>query len=178
MSNRTCFLSFVTAGLVCATGHALADVEKVYSVTPTKFGLLEYMRPSHDIRLNGQTILRAGQIVDSYGYRLVWLEVKSVVAPSGAANMMDHGQEAAQRFSDRVIVAEAVDGTCLHRFVVLDFRGAKPFISQRFGPKTDGKGCLSFTRAKWGKKESYIYLAEGQLKYVYYTGGRILGPVE
>lgn len=77
----------------------------------------------------------------------------------------------------KILIAEAGIGTCLTQFIIVDLTTAKPFISEKFGYNPDGKSCLEFVKAKWGKKESYIYL-KGPLKYIYYTGGKVVGPLE
>jgi hypothetical protein len=163
--------------LSTACSSASQEDDHVHSVSPTKFGLLEFMRPSHNVRLNGHTLLTSGQNVDPYGYRLVLLEAESFVAPNGEAKVTEDGRQVEKRFVDRVVVAEAVDGTCARQFMIVDLRGIKPFVSERFGLNPKGTSCLKFKRAKWDAKESYIQL-DGPLKYIYYTGGKVIGPIE
>lgn len=170
-------LILLTATLVGAACNAAPDEEVTYTAYPTKFGSLEFMRPSHDLRLKGTAVLKSGEIIDPYGYRLNLLEVESFPAPSGEVEVVEQGKAVTKRYVDRIVVAEAVDGSCARSFRIIDLRGAMPSISERFGLNPKGTSCLKFKRAKWGTKESYLYL-EGSLKYIYYTGGKVIGPIE
>lgn len=164
-------------GAACFACQASTDADAVYSAFPTKFGSLEFMRPSHDVRLNGSTLLTSGQTVDPYGYRLILLEMEPSLAPSGSAQVIESGKSVVKRQIDRIVVADAIDGTCARSFRVLDFRSKRPFVSDRFGFNPEGKSCLKLTRVKWGPKESTIYL-DGTLKYIYRIDGKVIGPVE
>jgi hypothetical protein len=65
---------------------------------------------------------------------------------------------------------------CVKQFIILDFTGKDAFVSERFGHNPGATACLAFKRARWGKKESEITLG-GPLTYVYYTGGKVIGPI-
>lgn len=170
-------LILALAALCSVSCKAATESEQASSALPTKFGLLEFMRASHDLKLDGEVLLKSGQTADPYGHQLVLLKVEAFVAPTGEAKVIEGGKQIDKRFVDRVVVAEAVDGTCARSFIVIDLRGDKPSVSERFGLNPEGKSCLRFNRAKWGKKESYFYL-DGPLKYVYYTGGKVIGPID
>ena len=66
-------------------------------------------------------------------------------------------------------------GSCTKKLVVLDFTGAKPFVSEKFGNDQQDRACLTFKKAKWGKKESEITLSSGAT-YVYDAAGKVSGP--
>jgi len=78
---------------------------------------------------------------------------------------------------DRVIVEEGPSGNCIRYFIILDFTMEKPYVSERFGQDPQEGGCITINKIKWGKQETYIYIS-GPEKYVYYTGGRVIGPLE
>jgi hypothetical protein len=132
--------------------------------------------------LASSVTLAGHEILSSVGLKDVWGAPERFMIPN---TFSDTALELDQRFKPtdypisikRLVLAEGGDGTCFTQFTIIDFTTAKPFISDKFGYNPDGKSCLEFVRAKWGKKESYIYL-KGPLKYVYYTGGKVIGPLE
>jgi hypothetical protein len=168
-------LSLSTA---CADDHAVAQGPS-YQRFLTVFGELalidEAGKPSAtavDAVIGGKPLLSSREQLDAWASREV------LMLPDG------DGIELSKSFKpgadplpvDRLVVQEGANGNCIDQFVILDFTGTKPFVSERFGYNPDGKACLKFIKAKWGKKESYIYL-EGPLKYIYYTGGKVVGPL-
>lgn len=153
------------------------EQEHVYETLATKFGPLEYMRPSYNIRLNGQVLVQPNRAKDPYGYQLSLVEAEAYAAPSGRSVIPSPNGPISKRNIDRVVIGEVADGGCARQFLIVDLRGPAPFVSERFGLNPDGKSCHSFKSAKWGSTESTIYLA-GNLKYVYFTGGKVIGPVD
>lgn len=73
---------------------------------------------------------------------------------------------------DKILISEGSSLDCVTQFIILDFTGDKPFVSERFGLNPGLQYCLKLKRVKWGKKKSYIYL-EGDEKYIYFTGERV-----
>jgi hypothetical protein len=76
----------------------------------------------------------------------------------------------------RMIVLAGPDLNCIKHLYILDFTRKQAFASERFGYNPTDKHCLSFEGAKWGKSESTITLV-GPMTYVYYTGGKVIGPI-
>lgn len=66
-------------------------------------------------------------------------------------------------------------GSCTRKLAVLDFTAAKPVVSETFGNDQQDRACLTFKKAKWGKKESEITLSSGAT-YVYDAAGKVSGP--
>jgi hypothetical protein len=135
------------------------------------------MRPSHDIRLNGQVLVQSGLTTDPFGYRLNLLEAQSYVAPSGRSTIEGPEGPVNKRNIDRIIVSDSAYGGCARKFFIIDLRGEAPYVSERFGLNPAGKSCHTFKSAKWGKDVSTILLA-GNLSYIYHTGGKVEGPSE
>jgi len=130
------------------------------------------MRPSHDIRLNGEVLVQSGQHTDPYGYRLYLVEAESYAAPSGRSTIQSSNGPVNRRNIDRIVIGETADSGCARQFLVIDLRGATPYVTAPFGLNPTGKSCHTFQSAKWGKDESIIVLA-GNLRYVYHTGGKV-----
>lgn len=74
----------------------------------------------------------------------------------------------------RLVVAE--NSECTQQFIIIDLTGAKPHVTNRFGYNPEGKFCLHYKGAKWGRKASKIYFRNGAT-YWYDTGGEVVGPI-
>jgi len=172
---RTAFA--IVGVIICLGVGAQSEPEHAYETLATKFGPLEYMRPSHDIRLNGQVIVQSGQHTDPYGYRLYLVEAESYAAPSGRSTIQGPNGLVSKRNIDRVVVSETAESGCARQFLIIDLRGEVPHISEPFGLNPTGKSCHSFKSAIWGKDESTIFLA-GNLRYTYHTGAKVVAPSE
>lgn len=155
----------------------------LYEFFSTPHGDLMLIGDSGKPNVLASSITLAGnEFLSSVGLKDVWGAPERFMIPntfSDSAFELDKGYKSTDYPIPikRLVLAEGGNGTCLTQFTILDFTTAKPFISDKFGYNPDGKSCLEFVRAKWGKKESYIYL-KGPLKYVYYTGGKVVGPLE
>ncbi|MFS2212921.1 hypothetical protein ACCD08_00310 [Telluria sp. Tellsp104] len=77
---------------------------------------------------------------------------------------------------NRMIVAIGPTGNCIRRYIMLDFTGAKPFISKPFSYNPDDDICEHLKKINWGKQETYIDLA-GPQRYIYRPFSEIIGPV-
>ncbi|WP_146204641.1 hypothetical protein [Massilia glaciei] len=73
----------------------------------------------------------------------------------------------------RLLVFEGPNLNCIKRFLIIDFTGDKPYISEYFGNNPQDKHCLVFKRAEWGGGKSYIYI-EGPETYVYHSHGKVI----
>lgn len=80
------------------------------------------------------------------------------------------GSDIATRF----VVAE--NSGCTQHFIIIDLTSGKPHITNRFGDNPDGKFCLHYKRAAWGRKASKIYFKNGET-YWYETGSEVVGPI-
>jgi hypothetical protein len=167
---------FPSFALSSGEEHTYSDVR-----FSTKHGVLSFVNLKGDtdvlaveVKLDGQTLLMSANRTDFWGYPL-YLMISDFATPYQESIKSKPTDKPLK--IDRVVVSEGRNGTCINQFVILDFTGSRPFVSERFGYNPEGKSCLKFVRAKWGKKLSYIYLY-GSEKYIYYTGGRVIGPVE
>jgi hypothetical protein len=169
-----CFLAYVGF----ANGGT-PETEYAYNTSLTKFGLLTFIRAplSHQVLLNGKILLAADHPNNPNGYRAEFFEVLTYVASMGKGKITEDGKEVTKRFVDRIIVAEGEDGNCFKHLYIVDLRGDKPYVTKPFYDNPEGKFCLEFKGAKWGKRESSISFENG-MKYIYYTGGRVIGPIE
>lgn len=184
----------ITAPLACslcfaapttAQGNA-DDINRVLNVRdaaeytyPTKFGDLKFMRadgtpgePAENITLNGEPLLSTKGQIDKQG-ELLFLMSESQTTSSREKLPRRAGQ-AGKTETTRMIVLIG-QGTCTKKLAVLDFTGAKPFVSEKFGNDPQERACLTFKKAKWGKKESEITLSSGAT-YIYDAKGKISGP--
>jgi hypothetical protein len=157
------------------------ELKEVGYTYPTKFGDLKFLEngslgaPATTLTLAGTEFLKVTPKGDGYGFRQSLMSAYDL--PGGIQAEKKSERNEGHPKTKRLIILEGPDGNCIRQLIILDFTDSKPFISERFGYNPDGKACLKFKRATWGKKESYIYL-EGPMKYVYYTGGRVIGPID
>ena len=152
-----------------------------YEVFSTRFGTLTLTDASGRLSATAVDVKLDDKLLfSSNGLKNGWDENKVLMHP-----LYDDGLQLSKKFKpgdyplpiDRMILMIGPDGNCIHQALIVDFTGSAPYVSEQFGYNPDGKSCLEFVKAKWGKKESYIYL-KGPLKYVYYTGGKVVGPLE
>ncbi|GLI38326.1 hypothetical protein KI811_16720 [Geobacter hydrogenophilus] len=167
---------------VSAQASEESDLDDLHLRFATKHGELTFVNKEGKLdvnaveaKLDGKSILSSINQKDGWGVSLV------IMIPDSHANPYQRTTKTKPPTRplkiDRIVVAEGRSIDCVNQFIILDFTGEKPFVSERFGYNPEGKSCLHFVRAKWGKKESYIYL-NGPDKFVYYTGGRVIGPLE
>jgi hypothetical protein len=178
------FFVFLFIYFGTAQAHTTLQVNNQddWYIYSTKFGDLKFIKdsgslgsPANKLTLSGQFLLQANTPKDQNDYRPSFMSAHSF--PGGEQSETASKKQNEKLMTNRLIVLEGEDGNCIRQLIILDFTNEKPFVSERFGYNPDGKACLKFIRAKWGKKESYIYL-EGPMKYVYYTGGRVIGPID
>lgn len=161
-----------------------ADDKYSHSLFQTKFGELRFTDVDGRIEysdkvnsmLDNDIILSSLNETDGWGGPL-FLMLPTYFDDSALMFSPNKDIESSPRYLARAIVSKGANANCGNRFVIMDFTGTKPYITDAFGYNPDGKYCLEFVKAKWGKKKSYIYL-KGPLKYVYYTGGKVIGPLE
>lgn len=179
-----CSLCFA-APTTTAQGNA-DDVNRVLNVRdgaeytyPTKFGDLKFVRadgtpgePAENITLNGEPLLSTKGQIDKQG-ELLFLMSESQTTSSREKLPRRAGQ-AGKTETTRMVVLVG-QGTCTKKLVVMDFTGAKPFVSEKFGNDPQERACLIFKKAKWGKKESEITLRSGAT-YLYDAAGKVSGP--
>ncbi|MES2116808.1 MAG: hypothetical protein V4578_16725 [Pseudomonadota bacterium] len=149
---------------------------------PTKFGDLKFItengtigEPAEKIVLNGKDFLSVKDKNDEQGVPLSLMS-ESLMIGSAIETIARKPGQGGRVMTKRIVILEGSDGNCIKHLLILDFTGQQPFISERFGYNPQDKYCITFKKAKWGAKESYIYL-EGPMKYIYYTGGRVFGPI-
>lgn len=147
----------------------------------TKLGELKFVsvdgKPGADARtitLNGKPLLKTKGEKDAQGSALS-LMIEDLKPSSTEYEAKVAGQADKPKIRRMVVLLGPV-ANCVKQFVILDFTGKDPFVSERFGYNPGDNSCLAFKRAKWGKKESEITL-NGPLTYVYYTGGKVIGPI-
>jgi hypothetical protein len=175
--------SFANLGIAASSSVSDKQLHEIGYTYPTKFGDLKFIQedgslggPAQKLTLAGVDFLNASTKPDGYDYSQSLMSADDLYGNS--LQVVKKTKPSMGRpQTERMIILEGPDGNCTRQLIILDFTGSKPFISERFGYNPDGKACLKFIRAKWGKKESYIYL-EGPMKYVYYTGGRVIGPID
>ena len=174
-------LAMVLAVACCASAHAVEPEETSAYAFPTRFGALKFVQAdgkpgslAESITLNDKPLLSVKGEKDGQGSSLSLMEEIMKLSSSDEEPRIK-GQRG-HRTVKRMVVLVGPDGTCIKQFVILDFTGKQPFVSERFGYNPGDKSCLSFKRAKWGAKESDIHL-EGPMTYVYYSGGRVIGPL-
>jgi len=145
---------------------------------PTPFGDLKFLRENGElgvmsakVELDSKPLLAPSSLPDGWGNRLSLMPMDRD-ALTAADRFPRDAKKPGRRMTKRLIVAEARDGNCIRKFVILDFTLDKPFVSERFGDNPDMKYCLSFKSAKWGVKESRITLGDGS--YTYKTGSDIV----
>lgn len=147
----------------------------------TKFGNLKFVLGDESlgtlaktITLDDKTLINVKGEKDAQGNPISLMT--EIMQVSGTESEPRISGKMGPKRIKRMIVLVGPDGNCVKHFVILDFTGKQPFVSERFGDNPQDQSCLSFKRAKWGKSESYIYL-EGPMTYIYYTGGRVIGPI-
>jgi len=146
---------------------------------PTKYGDLKFIRsdgnlgePAESITLNANVLISTKGQIDKQGERL-FLMSESQTA-TAREKIPVRSAQIGKTETIRMVVLVG-QGTCTKKLVVLDFTGPKPFISQQFGNDQEDRVCLTFKKAKWGKKESEITLNSGAT-YIYDANGKISGP--
>ena len=145
----------------------------------TKFGNLQFIRengepgePAKTIALDGKALVTAAGMTTAQGAPL---SLMSEIMTSSSSERAQRVEKRTQPETRRMVILIGEDGNCTRRFMILDFTGAKPFVSKSFGYNPNDQFCLKFLKAKWGKKESTIQLA-GPATYIYYTNDEVLGP--
>jgi hypothetical protein len=147
----------------------------------TKFGELRFVdrdeRPAalaSKILIDGNILLDVENVTDKEGNRQSLMmdefvnPVESPARRPGQSGTVD---------VDRLVVSIGPTGNCVKRFVILDFTGAKPFVSKPFSYNSEDRFCESLKKITWGKKESLIDLT-GPQRYLYRTYGDVIGPIE
>lgn len=153
---------------------------RAYSYS-TRLGEMKFVRtdgkPGADastITLSGKPLLAIKGEKDAQGSALsLMIEDLKPSSTEYEARVARHGDRPKIR---RMVVLLGPVANCVKQFIILDFTGKDAFVSERFGHNPGDTSCLTFRRAKWGKKESEITL-DGPLTYVYYTGGKVIGPI-
>jgi hypothetical protein len=147
----------------------------------TRLGELKFVRadgkPGADARaitLNGKPLLAIKDEKDAQGSALS-LMIEDL-KPSSTEYEAKVPRQADKPKIRRMLVLLGPVANCVRQFIILDFTGKDAFVSEQFGYNPGDTSCLAFKRAKWGKKESEVTL-DGPLTYVYYTGGRVIGPI-
>jgi hypothetical protein len=172
-------LSAAMLPLVLVFPLVYAQNSTAYNYT-TKFGQLQFLddsgRPAAlaaKLALGGKVIFSVEGIRDQQGNQQA-LMTDDLVNPVQNVSLASD----ASRRNDvkRMIVSIGPTGNCIKRFVILDFSGAKPFVSEPFAYNPDDRFCERLKKVKWGAKETYIDLA-GPQRYVYRTYGAVTGPV-
>ncbi|MEJ7806304.1 MAG: hypothetical protein WKG03_10345 [Telluria sp.] len=147
----------------------------------TKLGTLKFHlgdgvpgMPAKSITLNDKPLINVKDEKDAQGSSVSLMDED--MQPSAIEyEPKSAGQSGAKKIK-RMVVLAGPDANCVKQFIILDFTGKQAFVSERFGYNPEDKSCMSFKRAKWGARESYITLA-GPMTYVYYTGGKVIGPI-
>lgn len=175
---------FILIKPVFAQGEApkykVVDPLYVYS---TKFGDLKFVDANDvfsgiadSIYLNDKLLVSTKERTDGYGSSLNLMSGDNSYF-TGAEMEPRKKNSVGRQLTKRLVVLEGPDGNCIRHFLILDFSGDEPFVSERFGYNPKGISCWTFRGAKWGKKESYIYLS-GPMKYIYHTGKSVFGPID
>ena len=154
-----------------------SDAAYIY---PTKFGEIKFVRhdgtlgtPADKITLNDKTLLSTEGQTDSQGG---WVSIMTeIMTNTSIESAPRRPGQIGQAETKRMIIRLGGDGNCIKKFIILDFTGQKPFVSEKFGLNPNDQFCLIFKKAKWGKKESEIVL-NGPANYIYYTLDKIVGP--
>lgn len=170
--------AFMPSTLVAAESISETQKHELDFVYPTKFGLVKFVEPNGSLGINARKVLLGNTKLLSANNDANTGQ-QSLMA---ADHLFAYGTESESKTKDisgktitkRIVILEGDD--CTRHFIVLDFTGSKPYVSERFGYNPDSKYCLEFDHVKWGKKESYIYLKNGET-YIYYTGGKAFGPI-
>jgi hypothetical protein len=147
----------------------------------TRLGELKFVRadgkPGADARtitLNGKPLLAIKDEKDAQGSALS-LMIEDL-KPNSTEYEAKIPAQAGKPKIRRILVLVGPVANCVKQFIILDFSGKDAFVSERLGYNPADTSCLAFKRAKWGKKESEVTL-DGSLTYVYYTGGKVIGPI-
>ena len=183
--------SIIFSSLGCAATSARQDIKadqlnQVLHVRdpaaytyPTKFGDLKFVRedgtlgdPAETIILNGEILISTKGKFDAQGGAL---SLGSEIMTSSSSELLKRQPGQSGKTETKRMVILIGQGTCTKQFVILDFTGTKPFVSEKFGNDPNDRFCLTFKKAKWGKKESEIVL-DGPMTYFYNTYGKITGP--
>jgi hypothetical protein len=161
--------------LACAAAPA-DDSSYIY---PTKLGSLKFIRAdgsagqgADKITLDGERLLSVENERDKQGEALA-LMADIMATTSSELAPRQPGQQG-RRKARRMVVLIG-QGNCIKHLVILDFTGQKPFVSNRFGNDQNERLCITFKKAKWGKKESEITLASGA-SFIYESYGNVTGP--
>lgn len=146
----------------------------------TKFGKLIFYEDegtpgsvSKIIKLNGKTILHAKTSSDENAFRPHYMRI--IIPPFGI-QYSSKQTPSGKRVVRREIIGVGEDANCFKKFIILDFSSKKPFVSKSFGYNPKNEFCLKLRKISWGEHTSYIYL-EGPMKYLYHTGGSVIGPM-
>jgi hypothetical protein len=164
-----------------AVKTAVQERELAMYAYSTRLGEMKFVRadgkPGADARtitLNGKPLLAIKDEKDAQGSALS-LMIEDLKPGSTEYEAKVPGQADKPKIR-RMLVLLGPVANCVKQFIILDFTGKHAFVSERFGYNPGDASCLAFKRAKWGRKESEITL-DGPLTYVYYTGGKVIGPI-
>lgn len=146
----------------------------------TKFGDLKFLRddgslgePAKTITLNGKLLISTMNEIDGQGNSV---SLMSEMMTNTSIQRVRLGSSKTKKFeTKRMIILVGPDLNCVKNFIILDFTGEKPFFSKKFAENPNDRHCLTFKKAKWGKKESEIVL-DGPENYIYYTNDKVIGP--
>jgi hypothetical protein len=181
MKTRVIWGRLISSLILISCHCSYADYESSEVRFMTKHGELlflnEHGQPdvsAVDVKLNGKTIISSRGRRDAEDYPQA-LMLPDMIIPYHYTPKSKPTDRPVR--IDRVIVEEGPRGNCARRFIIMDFTMEKPYVSERFGDNPNNAFCYMIDKIEWGKKETYIYLS-GPEKYVYYTGGKVIGPVE
>jgi hypothetical protein len=142
---------------------------------PTKFGKLEFVdRAGHgatfaaSVELDGAVLLKSAMPTGENVYRPSFMTLDFMTPYSSDFATRKAKSPPGNAAVYRMIIGEGEDGNCIRHFVLLDFTGDTPYVSNRFGYNPDGKFCLTLDRVKWTQQGAAIYL-NGPMKYIYRT---------
>ena len=160
--------------------NLLHERDPNYYTYRTKFGPLVFQKaenspglPAEKIILNGKPFSIINGEKDAQGGPLFYLLDD---LGSGIEDIEPSTKKDQKPLTRRLLVSIGGDLNCVKKFMILDFTGKKPYVSQRFGFNPNDQFCLKFKKASWGKKESYVTSDDN--RYIYYTNGAAFGPIE
>jgi hypothetical protein len=169
MLKLTIFLCALALAATTKRCHA-QSADRTYD---TKFGQFTQDYKSTNFFLNGKVFASKPMERDADGFS-VDLSFELFGEQYSSTTRDIHGKP----YLERAIVAyNGGGGGCFRHFLVIDFTGAKPFVSAPFGYNPDGTACLKFVNVNWGVDQSTITL-DGPDKFIYRANGTIVGPVD
>lgn len=131
-------------------------------------------RDAVEIRLNGKTLMKSIPIEEHWndGSLHYWNQTLAVAfdrvhTPFGSIQKSPKYKPGDRPIRiERILVAEDYRGRTT-QFIILDFTGKEPFVSERFGCNPEYKYNLGLERVKWGKMKAIISLLSYDCTYDY-----------